>query len=291
MNPLFSEAQLSVNPLGYWMAGTAITRTPAITRTAFEACVQAGFTRVKADVFDGWTPSQYAFMLKDMGLAPGLSMFMSTFDRSTPIAHDIEHAKRYASQQSELGLKSTMICAIFVTKRTRDPAVGADFDRARLDRVVEDLGAVCQALNEGGIHPLLHPHVGGWIETEEEVEYTLANVPASELGFGPDTGHLEWAGMDSSAMIKRHESRVGGVHIKDLKRGAATARPRDYAARTASGAVWVEPGGGVIDFKAVFDALPSSFAGEFVIEIDVPTTDPFTSLQECRTWANSYFAA
>jgi hypothetical protein len=56
-------------------------------------------------------------------------------------------------------------------------------------------------LSVGGIGGslALHPHVGTWIETEQEMESVLAAVPNTALRFRPDTGHLTWAGMDAVA--------------------------------------------------------------------------------------------
>lgn len=287
---MFPADRLSVNPLAYWMSGTAIERTPEIMGRAFGDSARAGFARVKADVPEGMTPAAYVTWLAQLGVTPGISMFMSTFDRTTPIAEDVERARRYADSQVALGATATMICAIFVPERVRAPAIGAEFDETRLDRVIDDLGAVSAALTAEGIRPLLHPHVAGWIETEYETERVLGELDDGILGFGPDTGHLAWAGMDPVAMTARHARRVGAVHLKDVQPGALQRSNDDYRQRTASRSVWCEPGLGTIDFDGVFAALPVGFGGEFVIEVDVPTVTAYRSLELSRRWAERYFA-
>ena len=45
----------------------------------------------------------------------------------------------------------------------------------------------------------------------------LAAISEDLLLFGPDTGHLAWAGADPADIIERHLHRVGAVHLKDLR--------------------------------------------------------------------------
>lgn len=286
----FPADRLSVNPLAYWMTGTVTRRTPEIVAHAFRDAAEVGFTRVKADVPEGSTPQDYADWLDSLGVRPGLSMFLSTLDRTTPLEEDLERARRYGAEQAALGARATMFSAIFVPERTAHPARGAEFRAERLARVIDDLGAIAEVLTAEGVLPLLHPHVSGWIETEHETERVLAELPASILGFGPDTGHLAWAGMDPVAMITRHAGRVGGLHLKDIQTTAFADVEGDYGERTGSRTVWTEPGSGIIDFDAVFAALPEDFSGEFVIEVDVPTSTPRDSLVAQRRWAQRYFA-
>ena len=37
--------------------------------------------------------------------------------------------------------------------------------------------------------------------------------------------------------------------------------------------LWAEPGRGVIDFDAVLAAIPDSYDGDFMIEVDEPSVD------------------
>jgi len=69
------------------------------------------------------------------------------------------------------------------------------------------------------------------------------------------------------------QAELGAVHLKDVHRQAATrAREQgdDYLGATVTEHVWTEPGRGDVDLRAVFAALPSSYQGWFVVEVDVP---------------------
>jgi inosose dehydratase len=119
----------------------------------------------------------------------------------------------------------------------------------------------------------LHPHVGSWIEADDEVRAVLDATSGSDLFFGPDTGHLYWAGADPAALMGSYSDRIIAVHLKDVDpvaRAAAISSGDDYRAATVDRHVWTEPGRGAIDFDAVFASLPEDSDLWFVIEVDVP---------------------
>jgi inosose dehydratase len=185
----------------------------------------------------------------------------------------IDMAMRHARMHAELGLTEVFLASHLSPTRKNAPAAGAGFDAGRLQLVIERTAAVAEAITAEGVTPCFHPHVGSWIETEHEVRALLDAVDAAILSFGPDTGHLYWAGMDPAAVIASYAQRVRAIHLKDVHQ-AAVSRARtqhdDYLAATAAGHVWTEPGRGDVDFGAVFAALPASYDGWFVVEVDVP---------------------
>ena len=114
-----------------------------------------------------------------------------------------------------------MVSSMSIPARLQQPAVGADFDRGRLRLAIENCGIVCRAASEG-LRPLHHSHVGGVFETEEEITALLEELGPEVIGFGPDTGHLRWAGIEpapsSSAMptgSAAYTSKTCSVIISD----------------------------------------------------------------------------
>jgi inosose dehydratase len=97
------------------------------------------------------------------------SAFQLAFDETIDITKEVERAKRFAGAQLELGLDRTMISSMAIPARMAQPAVGADFNRDRLNLAIENCGIVCQVLQSEGLRPLHRSHVGGVFETEEEV--------------------------------------------------------------------------------------------------------------------------
>jgi inosose dehydratase len=154
-----------------------------------------------------------------------------------------------------------------------EPAVGAAYDQARLDVVVSLMGGAAAVITAEGVTPCLHPHVSSWVETEAEVRAVLDGIDQAHLSFGPDTGHLFWAGMDPTAIIAEYADRVRAVHIKDVHRDAAERVRRtggDYLNAVYSEYIWTEPGYGDVNFDQTLAALPADYDGWYVIEVDNP---------------------
>ena len=266
-------SRIAANPIPYWARNGRVDKSRAVFEEAFADFAAIGFTAVKADVPDDMAAVEYAAWIGGYGLEPSLSLFNSPFDETMDIIEEMERAKRFAATQVALGIDRTMVSSMSIPERMERPAVGADFDPDRLALAIENCGIVCEVLRAEGLRPLHHPHVGGVFETEYEITRLLDELGPGVIGFGPDTGHLRWAGIDPAAMIKRYADRVGGIHIKDIfgdhldVADPAGSYPNSWRRKR----LWAEPGLGVIDFDAVLAAIPDDYDGDFMIEIDHPS--------------------
>ncbi|HET6533035.1 MAG TPA: sugar phosphate isomerase/epimerase [Actinoplanes sp.] len=263
-------SRIAANPIPYW---SKAGKTREVFEEAFRDFQEIGFTAVKADVPDGMTPAEYADWIGGYGLAPSLSLFNSPFDETVDMTAEVERAKRFAAEQTALGLDRTMVSSMALPARIARPAVGAGFDEGRLTRAIDNCGAVCRVLQAEGLRPLHHSHVGGVFETEEEITRLLDDLGPDVIGFGPDTGHLRWAGIDPAAFITRYADRMGGIHIKDCFPDHLGSASLSYADAAATKRLWAEPGRGVVDFDAVLAAIPDDYDGDFMIEVDEPSVE------------------
>ena len=266
--------KIAVNPLPWVLGPDGFNLSPATVTAAVAGIADAGFTAMHADVPAGMSVAAYRTLLSDHGVRPAPGYFAGDFDAPAAGVPDLlDAARRHAGVQAELGLTEVFLASHLSPARIGAPAVGAGFDATRLELVIERIAAVAEVITAEGVTPCFHPHVGSWIETEHEVRALLDSVDASILSFGPDTGHLFWAGMNPAAVIADYAPRVRAVHLKDVHQLAAVrAREQgdDYMGATVTEHVWTEPGRGDVDFGAVFATLPSSYEGWFVVEVDVP---------------------
>jgi inosose dehydratase len=282
-------SRVAVNPIQYWAKAG---RTREVLADAFAELSAIGFTAVKADVPEGMSVTKYRDWLSGFGLAPAVSLFNSAFDETIDIVAETERAKRFAAAQLELELDRTMVSSVAVPARMDRPAVGADFSRSRLDLAIENCGVICQVLQAEGLRPLHHSHVGGVFETGEEIAALLDDLGPDVIGVGADTGHLRWAGVDPAAFLTRYADCVGALHLKDvfgdfLAGGAGAASYRELV---DSKRLWAEPGLGVIDFDAVLAALPADYDGDYMIEVDEPSTESRRESHEISyAWAQRTF--
>lgn len=278
--------RVTANPIPYWAAAG---KTREVFDRAFADYQQIGFTAVKADVPEGMGASEYLGWIEGYGLSPSLSLFNSPFDETVNIEDEIERAKAFAATQVQLGLDRTMISSMSLPARMARPALGAGFDEDRFQLVVDNVGRVSEALQAEGLRPLLHSHIGGAVETEEEITRLLDTLGAGVLGFGPDTGHMRWAGIDVPAIIRRYGDRIGGIHIKDVFPDYLDPASREgmgYREMADTQRVWAEPGLGVIDFDAVVAAMPEDYDGDYMIEVDKPSVaSVFESHRMSYDWA------
>jgi inosose dehydratase len=267
-------SKVAVNPLPWVLGPEGYDLSPTTVRAAVAGIVAAGFTAMHAEVPAGMSPADYRTLLSDHGVQPAPGYFGAHFDAPAEgLPALVEAAKKHAAVQLELGLTEVFLASHLNPARIASPAVGAGFDPQRLELIIERIALVAGAVQREGLTPCFHPHVGSWIETEIEVRTLLDSIDAAVLSFGPDTGHLLWGGSDPAALVADYADRVGAMHLKDVHRVAAQrAREQgdDYQAATNTEHVWTEPGRGDVDFAAVFAALPASYDGWFVVEVDVP---------------------
>ena len=127
-------------------------------------------------------------------------------------------------------------------------------------------------LDQTGLRTVFHPHCGGYVETEAEIDALLSRTDPKTLGLCLDTGHLVYAGGDPLSVLARHASRVWHVHFKDCHpqiAAAARANELGYLAAVRS-KLFCELGAGAVDFAGVLAALHAlHYDGWIVVEQDV----------------------
>ena len=267
----------------------------------------AGFGAVMMEVLATQTLQDYARMISDSGLAvaPGYASIPIPSDHGQSLpagsperAHWFDGIRRKAEESAFMGLSSVFLAPEVgwgdAFPRTRDAvAVGAHFSQSRLDEQIDLLGEAAEVLRAEGIRAGLHNHVGTWIETEDEIEQTLAAIPADVLGASFDLGHLAWAGIDPATMLRRHADRLVNLHLKDLDlaiAAASRAEPTPYTVASDRG-LFLEPGLGGLDLVGALSALPEGFGGWVIIEVDKPSMDPAASARVSWAWVEATIPA
>lgn len=265
--------RVAINPLP-WVTGPM---GPCVTaqnlREALADLMQTGFRALHTDVPAGMTVLQYKAILDEFGFTPAPGYFAGDFHLPEKQDAIIEQAKVHAGTLAALGVDSTFVAGNIDMARFANPTVGENASHERTKRMADTLARVADAGFAEGVRFALHPHVAMIIETEQETRAVLDMTAGSSLGFGPDTGHLLWAGMVPERIISDYADRIVAVHLKDVDPAGFRQVLRyedDYVTATGTRHIWTEPGRGMIDFDAVFDALPAGFDGWFVVEVDVP---------------------
>jgi inosose dehydratase len=287
--------RIALNPI-QWMATDDGWLDPSLAPAREELLGQvrkAGFDGVMADVPAGWSVERYREVVGSLGLAlaPGYVACRSDGldgTESDVLATVAEVARQHAALGlTDIGLGMGMRKE---APRERRPAQGHEADEDRLTALIALIGRITEVMLAEGVRPALHPHVATWVETEAEARAVLDALP--ELGFLPDTGHLAWAEVDVRALIADYATRVPFVHVKDARLSVARkGRAEGWSYRqTVLAGLWAEPGGGELPLTEVLGALPATFDGWLMVEVDRPAiTDPFDSAVASASWMRATY--
>jgi inosose dehydratase len=145
------------------------------------------------------------------------------------------------------------------------------------DAMVETLRRAARRAAARGIRAVVHPHAGGYVEFEDEIERLLADAP--ELGLCLDTGHALYAGIDPAALIRRHAARLQHLHLKDVAPAVLERRLGFWDAVRAG--VFCPVGDGLLDLAAVRDAL-DGYHGFATVEQDRRPGSPGSPAEDLR---------
>lgn len=149
------------------------------------------------------------------------------------------------------------------------------------------------AREEFGLLPVYHPHVGTWVEFEDEIEWLLDALDPQAVQLCIDTGHCAYAGVDPVDLYRRHAHRVSYLHLKDVDsqvRKRALHDRLDFWQAIDAG-VFCPLGQGIVDFPALTRALAEEgFDGPATIEQDrnpAQQSDPVADLVRSRKYLES----
>lgn len=119
-----------------------------------------------------------------------------------------------------------------------------------------------------GLAATLHPHVGTAIESAEVVDRLLAD---SDVPLCLDTGHLAIGGADPLELVRTHASRIGHVHLKDVRLAVAKAvadGTETFVDGVRSG-LFAPLGDGDLDIAGIVRELEAEgYRGWYVLEQD-----------------------
>jgi inosose dehydratase len=295
--PALGDARIALNPI-QWMASEDGWLDPSLgpePKQLLSLVKQSGFDAVMAEVPAGWSVREYRDLLDDVGLtlAPGYVVCRSD-GRDGNEDEALARAAVAARQHAELGLREIGLGLGMGEDKPRiaHPAQGYDADPARVEAVTSLISRIADVIVAEGVRPNLHPHVGTWIETEDEGRAVLDALPEARLGFLPDTGHLSWAGSDVGAFIKDYAQRIPFVHVKDCRLSvAARGREEEWGyQQTVLAGLWAEPGRGELDLIGILSNLPSTFDGWLMVENDRPDiADPYECAKVSAAWMRRTF--
>lgn len=243
---------------------------------------QAGYDGAPAGPYGGQTPEQLMEQFQKYGLRPAPGYFGAEFWRADKTEEILQQARQQAAFAKAVGCTELYVAPNGFDYKTKRGLVRAQvaghvrpedgLSDEEYRQFGETLNRVGEILLEQGVRGSFHNHVGSVIETREEIDRLLALVDPALIFLGPDTGHLAWAGADPTQFFRDYASRITTVHLKDVDaavRDRGAAAEWDYMQFNRQG-VFIELGGGCVDFPAILEILKGvNFDGWLIVETDV----------------------
>ena len=137
----------------------------------------------------------------------------------------------------------------------------------------ERLTAVADATLKESVRIVYHHHMGTIVEDESDIDAMMTHT-GEAVHLLLDTGHATWGGADPAVLAARYRARIRHVHAKDVRKAVMDqARREDWSfldavlGKGADLGVYTVPGDGMVDYPAVFRALPG-YSGWVVVEAE-----------------------
>ncbi|MCY4260612.1 MAG: myo-inosose-2 dehydratase [Rhodobacteraceae bacterium] len=262
--------RLGISPIGWTNDAIADLGADIPLETCLGDAAGAGFAGVELGRQFPHAPAEVQSALAPFGLVPITawhSGYLSERDVDAEWPAALAHAKRLKA----LG------CNVMVYGECGAGAEGgAD---APLSRRPPDLalfpyarrlsGLACR-IAAIGLKLVYHHHVMHPVETASQIDALMeASDPSVQLLL--DTGHLALAGDDYAAVMRRWWSRIGHIHLKDIRR--ATLETMDRTTTTFDDGVrlgmFTVPGDGDLDFAPVAEQIAQAgYGGWIVVEAE-----------------------
>ena len=135
----------------------------------------------------------------------------------------------------------------------------------------EGLNKLGKIASDRGFKLCFHHHMGTVVQTSGEVDRMMRNTDPSCVFLCYDTGHFTFAGEDPLTMLKKYVSRVGHVHLKDMRLSVVQeARENNWSfLQSVRNGAFTVPGDGGVDFDPVFKVLDDAgYQGWILVEAE-----------------------
>lgn len=123
-------------------------------------------------------------------------------------------------------------------------------------------------------HHIEFREFGGVTAFDELLRRTDPGLVTIEL----DCGWVKVAGLDPAEFIEKHASRIGLLHVKDVKAGSAPST------RFGPAVPFVEVGRGTINWRQVFEAAKKAGVRRYYVEQDTTERPPLEAIKISRDY-------
>ena len=139
------------------------------------------------------------------------------------------------------------------------------------DKFCAGLNRLGKVATDHGFKLCYHHHMGTVVQTAAETDRMLERTSPEYVYLCYDTGHFTFAGEDPLAVLKKYVSRVGHVHLKDMRADVVSrVKPEGWSfLKSVREGAFTVPGDGCVDFDSVFKLLSEAhYEGWLLVEAE-----------------------
>ncbi|MGR5065451.1 TIM barrel protein [Photobacterium sp. DNB22_13_2] len=200
----------------------------------------------------------------------------------------IKKTKRLCGLLQQIGCEKLVV--IDCVNDIRSRYAGMPEQAPRLDskcwaQMMSTIRDIAEVAKRHEIRAVVHPHAGGYIEYQDEIDLMLADIPAEEVGLCLDTGHLYYATMDPAKSLVQYADRLEYVHFKDVNQHRLQQAIKEQVGfwQACADGVMCPLGEGAVDYDEVAQALESiGYHGWITIEQERDPRHSDTTLPDIK---------
>lgn len=139
------------------------------------------------------------------------------------------------------------------------------------DRLTAGLNQLGKIAAAAGMRLSYHHHMGTGVMTRADIDRLMASTDPAVVHLLLDTGHLAFAGDDPLDAARAHASRIGHVHLKDVRPEVIRQVKKDGLSfqQGVEAGVFTVPGDGSIDFVPILETIgQAAYEGWLVVEAE-----------------------
>lgn len=153
------------------------------------------------------------------------------------------------------------------------------------NNMMNHIRALAERASKYGVRSVIHPHAGGYIEFEDEINKLLEDIPYETAGLCLDTGHLYYSKMDPVEWLRKCAERLDYIHFKDIDLDIynQVMGERIHFFDACGKGVMCPIGQGVIDYDSIHKLLKEiNYHGYITIEQERDPRNSDTSLRDVK---------